>query len=163
MTGPDDKEMRFLVLLILLVIALPATAAVEPGEILADPALEARARALSKEIRCLVCQSESIDSSNADLARDLRTLVRERLKAGDSDQEVRDYLAARYGDYVLLRPPMKLKTILLWFGPFLVLFLGAGVVLYFARRKRGNPDLVAAPLSAEERARLAQLVERELR
>ena len=162
MTGPDDKEMRILVLLILLFIALSATAAVEPGEILADPALEARARALSKEIRCLVCQSESIDSSNADLARDLRTLVRERLKAGDSDQEVLDYLAARYGDYVLLRPPMKLKTILLWFGPFLVLFLGAGVVLYFARCKRDNPDFMAAPLSAEERARLAQLVEREL-
>src|SRR3546814_18790563 len=118
--------MRMLVLLILLFTALPAGAAVEPGEMLDDPALEARARALSKEIRCLVCQSESIDTSNAILARDLRILVREQLKAGNSDQEVRDYLVARYGDYVLLRPPMKLETGLLWFGPFLSLFLGAG-------------------------------------
>src|SRR3546814_2249095 len=107
---------------------LPAGAAVEAGGMLDDPALEARARALSKEIRCLVCQSESIDTSNAILARDLRILVREQLKAGNSDQEVRDYLVARYGDYVLLRPPMKLETVLLWFGPFLALFLGAGVV-----------------------------------
>src|SRR3546814_555070 len=113
--------MRMLVLLILLFTALPAGAAVEPGEMLDDPALEARARALSKEIRCLVCQSESIDTSNAILARDLRILVREQLKAGNSDQEVRDYLVARYGDYVLLRPPMKLETVLLWFGPFLAL------------------------------------------
>src|SRR3546814_461185 len=90
--------MRMLVLLILLFTALPAGAAVEPGEMLDDPALEARARALSKEIRCLVCQSESIDTSNAILARDLRILVREQLKAGNSDQEVRDYLVARYGD-----------------------------------------------------------------
>src|SRR3546814_12365520 len=91
--------MRMLVLLILLFTALPAGAAVEPGEMLDDPALEVRARALSKEIRCLVCQSESIDTSNADLARDLRILVRERLTAGDTDQDVRDYLVARYGDY----------------------------------------------------------------
>lgn len=154
--------MRMLVLLIFLFTALPAGAAVEPGEVLADPALESRARALSKEIRCLVCQSESIDTSNADLARDLRVLVRERLKTGDSDQQVLDYLVARYGDYVLLRPPMKLKTLLLWGGPFLALFLGAGVVLYFARRERGSPDRTAVPLSAEERARLAQLVDREL-
>lgn len=138
-------------------------AAIEPGEKLADPALETRARALFKEIRCLVCQSESIDTSNADLARDLRILVRERLKAGDSDQEVLDYLVARYGDYVLLRPPMKLKTVLLWFGPFLALFLAAGVALYIVRRERDNPDREAVPLSAEERARLAQLVDREPR
>src|SRR3546814_14498114 len=117
-----------------------------------DPALEARARALSKEIRCLVCQSESIDTSNAILARDLRILVREQLKAGNSDQEVRDYLVARYGDYVLLRPPMKLETVLLWFGPFLALFLGAGVVYYFARRARGGAALEVAPLTAEERS-----------
>src|SRR3546814_3061777 len=125
------------------------------------PALEVRARALSKEIRCLVCQSESIDTSNADLARDLRVLVRERLKAGDTDQEVRDYLVARYGDYVLLRPPMKLEAILLWFGPFLALFLGAGVVLYFARRGRDDPDRQAAPLRTEETGRVARLLESE--
>jgi cytochrome c-type biogenesis protein CcmH len=128
---------------------------------LTDPALEARARTLSKEIRCLVCQSESIDTSNADLARDLRILVRERLKAGDTDQEVLDYLVARYGDYVLLRPPMKLETMLLWFGPFLALLLGAGVVLSLARRGRGNADRQVAPLSAEERTRLARLLESE--
>ncbi|MEQ8229311.1 MAG: cytochrome c-type biogenesis protein CcmH [Rhodospirillales bacterium] len=155
--------MRFAFLFFLLLTALPATAAIEPGERLADPALEMRARTLFKEVRCLVCQSESIDTSNADLARDLRILVRERLKAGDTDQEALDYLVARYGDYVLLRPPLKLETVLLWFGPFLALFLGAGAVLYFARRERDNPDRAAAPLSAEERARLAQLVERELR
>jgi len=155
--------MRIAFLLIVLLTALPATAAIEPGERLADPTLEARARTLFKEIRCLVCQSESIDTSNAELARDLRILVRERLKAGDTDEEVLEYLVARYGDYVLLRPPMKLKTVLLWFGPFIALFLGAGAVLYFVRRERDNPDRAAAPLSAEERARLAQLVKRELR
>ena len=153
--------MRIAFLLILLLAALPAAAAIEPGEMLDDPALEARARTLSKEIRCLVCQSESIDTSNADLARDLRILVRERLKAGDTDQEVLDYLVARYGDYVLLRPPLKLETVLLWFGPFIALFLGAGVVLSFARRGRGNADQEVAPLSAEERTRLARLLESE--
>ena len=154
--------MRFAFLLVLLLTVLPATAAIEPGDRLADPALEMRARTLFKEIRCLVCQSESIDTSNADLARDLRILVRERLKAGESDQEVLEYLVARYGDFILLRPPMKLGTALLWFGPFLALVLGAGVVLYFACRKRDDLEFTAAPLSAEESARLAQLVEREL-
>src|SRR3546814_12238418 len=95
------------------------------------------------------------------LARDLRILGREQLKAGNSDQEVRDYLVARYGDYVLLRPPMKLETVLLWFGPFLALFLGAGVVYYFARRARGGGALEVAPLNAEDRARLARLMASE--
>lgn len=152
--------MRAVILLIFLLAAWPAGAGVEPDEMLADPVLEARARALSQEIRCLVCQSESIDTSNADLARDLRILVRERITAGDSDQEVFDYLVARYGDFVLLRPPMKLKTALLWFGPFLALLLGGGVVLYFARHGRNDPGRVAVPLSPEERARLTRLLER---
>lgn len=153
--------MRIALFLILLFAALPATAAIEPGEMLANPVLEARARALSKEIRCLVCQSESIDTSNAGLASDLRILVRERLKAGDSDQEVLDYLVARYGDYILLEPPMKIKTALLWFGPFLALLLGAGVLAYVARRAGRDSDRAATPLSAEERTRLARLLESE--
>ena len=134
----------------------PSAGAVEPDEVLDDPALEARARALSQEIRCLVCQNESIDSSNADLARDLRIIVRERLVAGDSDQEVFDYLVARYGDYVLLRPPVKPSTYLLWFGPALLLALGVlSVVIFFRRRAPGPP---AAPLSAEEQGRLDALM-----
>ncbi|MFQ6018162.1 MAG: cytochrome c-type biogenesis protein [Kiloniellaceae bacterium] len=137
--------------------ALPAWA-VEPDEMLDDPELEARARALSKEIRCLVCQNESIDSSNADLARDLRILVRERLVAGDSDREVLDFLVARYGDFVLLNPPMKPTTYLLWFGPALILLAGAiGVAVYFRRRRRAGAE--AAPLSPEERARLEAMLE----
>ncbi len=135
--------------------------AVEPSEMLDDPALEQRARDLSAEIRCVVCQNESIDSSNAEIAHELRVLVRERLVAGDSDQEVLDYLVARYGDYVLLRPPMKPQTYLLWYGPFVVLLLGVlGVFVYFRqlRRAAGAP---APGLSAEEEARLARLLAEE--
>lgn len=142
-----------------LLLAGPAFA-VEPGEMLDDPALEQRARDLSAEIRCVVCQNESIDSSNAEIAHELRVLVRERLVAGDSDQQVLDYLVARYGDYVLLRPPMKPETYLLWYGPFVVLLLGAlGVFVYF-RQLRAAP---AQPprLSAEEEARLARLLDEE--
>jgi cytochrome c-type biogenesis protein CcmH len=108
--------MRSWLAVLLLVFAVPAFA-VEPDEILDDPVLEARARDLSAEIRCVVCQNESIDSSSAGIARDLRILLRERLVAGDSDAEVKDFLVARYGDYVLLRPPVKPATYLLWFGP----------------------------------------------
>ena len=115
---------RFLLAALLaLSVALPASApvlAVEPGEVLPDPALEARARALSKELRCLVCQNQSIDDSNAPLARDLRVLVRDRLQAGDSDAKVMEYVTDRYGDYVLLRPPFKATTLVLWIGPFVV-------------------------------------------
>jgi len=130
-----------LVLLAVLAAARPA-AAIEPGEALADPALEARARAISREIRCLVCQNENIDESGADLARDLRRLVRERLVAGDGDQAVRDFLVARYGDYVLLRPPLKPTTWLLWFAPPLILLLGA---LGLFIRSRGRRAAVAPP------------------
>ena len=151
--------MRARLIALMVVLATPAWG-VEPNEMLDDPVLEARARALSQEIRCLVCQNEPIDSSNAPLARDLRILVRERLTSGDSDQEVKAYLVARYGDYVLLDPPMKLTTYLLWFGPALILLLGvAGVILFFARLRRAAPP--AAPLSAEERARLERLLEEE--
>jgi cytochrome c-type biogenesis protein CcmH len=138
-------------------LALPAQA-VLPDEVLDDPVLESRARDLSAEIRCLVCQNESIDASNAQLARDLRILVRERLVAGDSDQEVLDFLVARYGDFVLLRPPVNQATVLLWFGPALVLVI-AGTVIFL--RTRGRKRIVAAApaaLSADEQARLHALL-----
>ena len=146
-----------LLALMLLAAALPALA-VEPDEILDDPGLEARARVLSKDIRCLVCQNESIDSSNAEMAKDLRVLVRERLVAGDSDQEVFDYLVARYGDYVLLEPPMRPRTYLLWFGPALLLLLGGlGVALFFRGRRKAAAQ--PAPLTAAERRRIEALLE----
>ncbi len=136
--------------------------AVEPDEMLDDPVLEARARALSQELRCLVCQNEPIDSSNADLARDLRILVRERLVAGDSDDDVKAFLVARFGDYVLLDPPMKLTTYALWFGPALILRLGGpGVFLFFSGARRA-PSAPAA-LSAEDRARLDRQLDAEER
>ena len=154
--------MRRFVLVAALLLAVPAltspAAAVEPDEMLADPVLEQRARELSMEIRCVVCQNESIDSSHADIARELRLLVRERLVAGDSDQQVFDYLVARYGDFVLLRPPMKPMTYLLWFGPLAILLLGVVAVVLFFRRQRQAAEPAAA-LSAEETARLAELLD----
>lgn len=149
-----------LVTLALLIIAAPGAPAraVEPGEMLADPALEARARALSSELRCLVCQNQSIDDSNAPLAKDLRLLVRERLQAGDSDTAVKRYLVARYGDFVLLRPPFAFYTLLLWLAPLLVL-IGA---VFVALRSFGRRGMAAAavppPLSDEERRRLARVL-----
>lgn len=154
--------MRLLIALILIALAagaLPA-GAVEPGEELANPALELRARALSKELRCLVCQNQSIDDSNADLARDLRLLVRERLSAGLTDEQVVAHIVARYGDFVLLRPPVKPTTYLLWVGPALILIIGLGAIFVFFRRRQGS---AAAPLSAEEQARLADLMKDEPR
>ena len=141
--------------LILGLLAPAGASAVLPDEVLDDPVLEGRARDLSQLIRCLVCQNESIDTSNADLARELRILVRERLTAGDSDQEVLDFLVARYGDFVLLRPRMTPANYLLWFGPAALLLAGlAGVVLYFRRRRPSAVD----GLSAEEEARIARLI-----
>jgi len=130
--------------------------AVEPSERLADPALEARARALSKELRCLVCQNQSIDESNADLAHDLRILLRQRLVGGDSDQQVLDYIVARYGVFVLLDPPFEPATYFLWLAPPLVV-LGAGALLISrAQRHRAGPETAA--LTEEERARAALLL-----
>lgn len=139
------------------IVAFAVTAlAVEPGEVLKDPALEARARTLSSEIRCLVCQNQSIDESDADLARDMRRLVRERLSAGDSDQAIRDYLIKRYGDFVMLRPPVKRSTWLLWFGPILVLLGAAAVmIVYFRSRRRTS---ATAALAEDERSRLDALL-----
>lgn len=146
---------RALLAALFVLVALPGLA-VQPDEMLADPTLEARAREISKDLRCLVCQNQSIDDSNAELARDLRLLVRERLVAGDTDEEVVDHIVARYGDYVLLDPPMKSSTWLLWFGPAVFLALaavGAAVVL----RRRAS-TAAPAPLSEAERKRAAQLL-----
>jgi cytochrome c-type biogenesis protein CcmH len=136
--------------------------AVQPDEILPDPALEARARVLSKELRCMVCQNQSIDDSDAPLARDLRLLVRERLKGGESDQQVLDFLVARYGNFVLLKPPFNWHTALLWVGPPTALVGGALVLLLFARRRnRRSSDAAKAEggsLSVAEEARLARLI-----
>jgi cytochrome c-type biogenesis protein CcmH len=153
---------RFLfgaVALYLMLLSLPALA-VMPAERLADPALEARARTLSQELRCLVCQNQSIDDSNADLAHDLRVLVRERLSAGDSDAQVLAYLTSRYGDYVLLRPPVEPATYLLWFGPPALLLVG-GLVIVAGWRRRAATNAAAAtpPLSADERRRLAEMMD----
>jgi cytochrome c-type biogenesis protein CcmH len=141
-----------LFLALLLTLATPAMA-VQPDEILADPALEARARDISREIRCLVCQNQAIDDSDADLARDLRIIVRERLVAGDSDDAVRQYLVDRYGDFVLLDPPVKPATWLLWFGPPVLLLVATAAVAWRLRRRGGQP-LSPVPLSAAERRRL---------
>jgi len=137
-----------------LLISLPALA-VEPSEMLSDPALEARARALSRELRCVVCQNEPVDDSPAEVAHDIRRAVRERLVAGDTDRQVLDYMAARYGDYVLLKPPFKTRTLVLWFGTPAVLLLGVIGVWVAARRRSAAPG--PAPLSDAERARLDAL------
>jgi cytochrome c-type biogenesis protein CcmH len=135
-------------------LAGPALA-VQPDEVMKDPALEARARALSAELRCLVCQNESIDDSEAQLARDIRLLIRERIAKGESNDAVRAYLVSRYGDFILLKPPFKPETLLLWLSPVLALGLGAAAVVVARRRApRSTPRL-----SAEEEARLAALTD----
>jgi cytochrome c-type biogenesis protein CcmH len=140
----------------ILLIATPAQA-VRPDEMLADPALEARAREVSRDLRCLVCRNQSIDDSDADLAHDLRVLVRERLTAGDSNEQVIGFVHARYGDFVLLRPPFAVGTALLWGGPLLVLLLGGVAVARFYRRR----DEPTPPLSPEERQRLSVVLGEE--
>jgi len=155
--------MRALLLAVLLALSSPVLTApafaVQPDEVLPDPTLEARARELSKELRCLVCQNQSIDDSNAPLARDLRVLVRQRLTAGDDDKSVLEFITARYGDYVLLRPPFKASTYVLWIGPFVMLLLGAaGAALFLRRRSRDITAGDAPPLTLEERQRLGRLL-----
>jgi cytochrome c-type biogenesis protein CcmH len=139
---------------------LPAVA-VQPDEVLPDPALEERARDISAGLRCLVCRNESIDESNADLARDLRLLVRERLVAGDSDEEVVSFVVDRYGEYVLLRPTLTGSNLLLWAAPAALLLLGAGVSMAYIRRRSRTEAPSEAALSAEEEARLRALLESE--
>ena len=133
--------------------------ALQPNEVLNDPALEARARALSKDIRCLVCQNQSIDDSNADLARDLRVLVRERLQKGDSNPEILDFLVKRYGDFILLKPPVKVSTYLLWYGPIGIFILGVIGLIVFFRNRRVGPARTTTGLSAVEEKRIAALLD----
>jgi cytochrome c-type biogenesis protein CcmH len=145
--------------LLVFILSAGAAFAVEPDERLADTALEARARVLSKDVRCLVCQNQSIDDSSASLARDLRILLRERLVAGDSDQQIFEFLVARYGDFILLKPPVKASTYVLWFGPP-VIFILALIALFFFFRSRPAPETVApSALNGDERARLATLLD----
>lgn len=150
--------LRRLVLAMLVVLAtLPAAFAVQPDEVLSDPALEARARELSAELRCLVCQNQSIDDSDAPLARDLRVLIRERLVQGETNTQVIDYLVSRYGEFVLLKPRLNARTILLWGGPFAILLIGSLVI--FLRRRRGSGLAVPEQaLTADEQARLDDIL-----
>ena len=144
-------------LLAALLIAAPAIA-VEPDEVLADPALEQRAREISKDVRCLVCRNEAIDNSNAPLAKDLRILVRDRLKAGDTNLEVKDYLVDRYGEFVLLKPRFSLANAFLWAsGPVLLILGGIAAVLYL-RARRPEAERAEAPLSPEEQAEIDRLM-----
>ena len=143
-------------LALFLALAQSAAMAVQPGEMLADPKLEARARTISEELRCLVCQNESIDESNADLAHDLRVLVRERLVAGDSNAQVIKYIVDRYGQFVLLKPPVEPATYALWFGPPALVVVALAAVLWRARRREAA--VPPAPLTEAERARLASLI-----
>lgn len=147
--------MKKFALSILLILSFAGHSfSVQPDEVLSDPALEARARALSLQLRCMVCQNQSIDDSDAPLARDLRILVRERLKAGDSDTQIREFLVARYGQFVLLAPEKNPRTALLWLAPLLVLVAGSLVLLrYFRRRTSAAPK----PLTAAEKKRLDEL------
>ena len=156
------SRLRSIVVALALVAAAPAFA-VQPDEILADPALEARARALSRELRCMVCQNQSIDDSDAPLARDLRILVRERLTAGDSDAKVMDFLTARYGEFVLLKPRFTLGTAVLWLAPLIALIAGGCGIAIALRHRQGRAvsDLVEEPaLSPAERTRIEQLTAR---
>ncbi|HHY50410.1 MAG TPA: cytochrome c-type biogenesis protein CcmH [Alphaproteobacteria bacterium] len=148
--------MRALLLALLLLFASLPALAVNPDEVLADPALEARARAISAQLRCLVCQNQSIDDSDADLARELRLIVRERLTAGDTDRQAMQYIVDRYGEFVLLNPVVAPHTILLWIAAPAVLLIGGIAVLVGAGRRR-RVATAAAELSPEEQAALREL------
>ncbi|RHZ98214.1 cytochrome c-type biogenesis protein CcmH [Cereibacter sphaeroides] len=149
--------MRLAALLLAALLATPAFA-VQPDEILPDPALEARARDISQRLRCLVCRNENIDDSNAQLARDLRLLVRERLAAGDSDAEVVEFVVDRYGEYVLLNPTTGGANLILWIAGPAMLAGGLGLAALYLRRRRTAPDAASAALSDEEQARLAEIL-----
>ncbi len=140
-------------ILLLLLLAGPAWAISDPAEMLRDPAQEARAEQIGSQLRCLVCQNESIEDSGADLARDLRGIVRQRVAAGESDDKVVAWMVARYGDFVRLSPPLNALTLLLWFSPVVALMAGALAVVRTARNRSSGP----APLTDAERTRLAEL------
>jgi cytochrome c-type biogenesis protein CcmH len=151
---------RFLAIaFVLAALGFSAAHAVLPDEVMSDPAKEARARSLSRELRCMVCQNQSIDDSEAPLARDIRLLVRERIAAGDSDGQVIDFLVARYGEFVLLKPRFERQTLLLWLVPPLLL-IGGGLALWLhiRRRTKGESEAATAPLTADEEARLSTLM-----
>ena len=155
-------RLLFIALLLAMSLAAPAAVAVQPDEVLSDSALETRARALSKELRCMVCQNQSIDDSDAPLARDLRILVRERLQAGDSDREVIDFLVARYGEFVLLNPRFSGHTALLWVAPAALLLIGGVVLFVLARRRRKGSETGSAEqvkLTSAEQARLSEILD----
>ena len=150
--------MRVILFLLVLLVAAPAYS-VQPDEMLADPVLEARARAISKEVRCLVCRNESIDDSNAELARDLRLLVRERLTVGDSDAEVLGYLVDRYGEFVLLKPIFSAANALLWLSGPIAFLLGLIAIVAYHRTRRPRAAANAAPLSDAEKRRLDDILD----
>jgi len=149
---------RHVALVWLVLSAMQPAIAVQPDEILKDTVLEARARALSRELRCMVCQNQSIDDSDAPLARDLRVLVRERLTAGDSNSQVIDFLVARYGEFVLLKPRFAWHNAVLWMTPVAALIVGA-IAMFVALRRRQPALAAAAPLSADEERRLAEVID----
>ena len=144
--------MRRLLLAFAVLLTASPVFAINPDEVLTDPALEARARTLSSQLRCMVCQNQSIDDSNAELARDLRLLVRERLKNGDSDQAVIDYVVSRYGEFVLLNPRLRGETLLLWGAPIVLFLAGATAMILFVRQRGGKPT--GTPLSEMEKVEL---------
>jgi cytochrome c-type biogenesis protein CcmH len=153
---------RFLALAIALAAVAAPALAVQPDEVLPDQRLEQRARALSQQLRCMVCQNQSIDDSDAPLAKDLRLLVRERLKAGDSDAQVIDYLVGRYGEFVLLKPRFSSHTIVLWITPAIVLLAGAlGIVFALRRRRTLSAPGAPPPLTPDEEQKLAELADAE--
>jgi cytochrome c-type biogenesis protein CcmH len=153
------RRLRFAAIIsgIVLLLGLTAAGAVEPSERLANPALEARARSISSQLRCLVCQNESIDESGAGLAHDIRIFVRQRLTAGETNQQVIQDVVSRYGTFVLLNPPVRPATYLLWYGPPALLLVGLGATLVWVWRRQAEPQ-AEAPLSAEERQRLDGLL-----
>jgi cytochrome c-type biogenesis protein CcmH len=147
------KHARKLAMALGLILVATQALAVQPNEVMPDPALEARARALSAELRCVVCQNQSIDDSDADLARDIRVLIRERIAKGESNDAVRAFLVSRYGDFILLKPPFKPRTLLLWICTPLTLLIGAFFVIRSSRRTRAETPL----LNPEEEAQLAKI------
>jgi cytochrome c-type biogenesis protein CcmH len=150
---------RVITAFVLMLAFIGPAAAVNPDEVLDDPALEARARTLSLEFRCLVCQNQSIDDSNAELARDLRLLVRERLVQGDSDQDVIEYVVSRYGEFVLLKPRFSMQTVLLWGAPVAIFLIGAAVMLVNGRgRDKSVAKAGGGGLTDDEQAELAKLL-----
>jgi cytochrome c-type biogenesis protein CcmH len=149
---------RFLLLLMTTLTLATTAYAVLPSEQLADPKLEARARAISQELRCVVCQNQTIDDSDATLAHDLRVIVRERLKAGDSDEQVKAYILRRYGPYVLLKPPLEPETLVLWFGPLVILLAGAAGSIIYLRRRGGR---TSAGLTKDEELELSRILAKD--